>query len=138
MAIAQKESDRKFGKAQERMAADRAHADRELASAFSGLNKALAKQAALNDSRFRDTVANIKAARAEATAAVGQLRKDFATQMVVVTALVKKTESQLTSNIAKVSAEVAEEKALQARVAERTKKERALPSSRTTVTPRTS
>merc|ERR1712100_744022 len=137
MAIAQKESDRKFGKAQERMAADRAHADRELASAFSGLNKALAKQAALNDSRFRDTVANIKAARAEATAAVGQLRKDFATQ-VVVTALVKKTESQLTSNIAKVSAEVAEEKALQARVAERTKKERALPSSRTTVTPRTS
>merc|ERR1712100_738335 len=123
MAIAQKESDRKFGKAQERMAADRAHADRELASAFSGLNKALAKQAALNDSRFRDTVANIKAARAEATAAVGQLRKDFATQMVVVTALVKKTESQLTSNIAKVSAEVAEEKALQARVAERTKKE---------------
>merc|ERR1712100_489690 len=123
MAIAQKESDRKFGKAQERMAADRAHADRELASAFSGLNKALAKQAALNDSRFRDTVANIKAARAEATAAVAQLRKDFATQMVVVTALVKKTESQLTSNIAKVSAEVAEEKALQARVAERTKKE---------------
>merc|ERR1719502_1731292 len=110
MAIAQKESDRKFGKAQERMAADRAHADRELASAFSGLNKALAKQAALNDSRFRDTVANIKAARAEATAAVGQLRKDFATQMVVVTALVKKTESQLTSNIAKVSAEVAEDK----------------------------
>merc|ERR1712072_29748 len=50
-------------------------------------------------------------------------RKDFSTQMVLVTALVKKTESTLTSNIAKVSAEVAEEKALQARVAERTKKE---------------
>jgi hypothetical protein len=123
MAIAQKESDLKFGKAQAKMAEDRAHADQQLGAAFTGLNDALAKQAALNDARFEKTVANIADARKEATAGVVQLRADFATQMVLVNALVKKTESTLTSNIAKVSAEVAEDKALQDRVQERTGKE---------------
>jgi len=123
MEKAQKESDLKFGAAQEKMAEDRAHADQAMASSFKGLNDALAKQAAINDSRFESTVANIKAARAEATEAVQQLRKDFSTKMVLVNALVKNTESKLASNIAKVSGEVAENKALQDRVNERTSAE---------------
>merc|ERR1712072_1262479 len=118
-----KESEKKFGSAIARMAKDRSDADQAMATSFSGLNKALAKQAALNDSRFRDTVSDIKAAKAEASPAVQQLRKDFATRMNVVTALVKNTESKLTSDIAKVSAEVQNDKALQARVNERTQAE---------------
>merc|ERR1711959_556053 len=44
MEIAQKESDAKFGKAQEKLAADRKHADTALGAAVNGLNDALAKQ----------------------------------------------------------------------------------------------
>merc|ERR1719261_396376 len=102
------------------MAKDRADADLALGSAFNQLNDDLAKQAALSDSRFMNTVKDIDAAKAEATAAVTQLRKDFGTRLIEVNALVKNIESRLSSNIAKVSGEVAEEKALQARVNERT------------------
>merc|ERR1712100_794425 len=120
MAAAAKESEQKFGKAIATMAKDRADADLALGSAFNQLNDDLAKQAALSDSRFKNTVKDIDAAKAEATAAVTQLRKDFGTRLIEVNSLVKNIESRLSSNIAKVSGEVAEEKALQARVNERT------------------
>jgi hypothetical protein len=120
MAAAAKESEEKFGKAIATMAKDRADADLALGSAFNQLNDDLAKQAALSDSRFKNTVKDIDAAKAEATAAVTQLRKDFGTRLIEVNSLVKNIESRLSSNIAKVSGEVAEEKALQARVNERT------------------
>merc|ERR1711998_749809 len=51
MEIAQKESEEKFGKAYARLAKHRKEADEELASSVAGLNDALAKQAALADSR---------------------------------------------------------------------------------------
>jgi hypothetical protein len=123
MAIAKEESEKKFGAAIARMAKDRGEAELNLGASFDGLNKALAKQAALSDSRFRKSVKDINAAKAEATAAVEQLRKDFSVQMVTVTALVKNTESTLVNNINKVAAEVEAEKQLQARVNEEVDKD---------------
>merc|ERR1711959_695893 len=56
LQIAEKESEQKFGKAYEKLAANRARYDKKLGAAVTGLNDALAKQAALADSRFSKTV----------------------------------------------------------------------------------
>merc|ERR1719486_809107 len=74
MAIAKEESEKKFGAAIARMAKDRGEAELNLGASFDGLNKALAKQAALSDSRFRKSVKDINAAKQEATAAEKQLQ----------------------------------------------------------------
>merc|ERR1719399_1375032 len=123
MEIAQKESDAKFGKAYERLANDRKHADESLAGVVNEINDALAKQAALADSRFQKTVKNINKARKQAADEVAQLRKDFATQMVVVTANVRQIESNLVGQIGVVSGEVISMKANQYRINKRAKAE---------------
>merc|ERR1711966_502061 len=92
MAKAKKASDLKFGKAFEAMAKDRMKASNDLGAATSTLNKALAKQAALSDSRFKDTVKDINAAKKEAADAVAAFRKEFATEIAVTTATVRKVE----------------------------------------------
>merc|ERR1712159_750396 len=51
-----------FGAAYEKLASDRSHAEMALASSVNGLNDALAKQAALADSRFEKTVSDIQVA----------------------------------------------------------------------------
>merc|ERR1719506_1396928 len=116
LAIAEKESSQKFGKAYERMAGNRANFDKKLGAATAGLNDALAKQAALADSRFSKTVKDLQSARHQASAQVRQLRKNFATEMVTVTAHVKNVETRLVSEIAVVSGEVISDKANQIRV----------------------
>merc|ERR1712196_306018 len=98
LRIAEKESSQKFG------------------GAVAGLNDALAKQAALADSRFAKTVKDLSAARTQATNQVRQLRKDFATQMATVTSEVKNVETRLVGEIAVVSGEVISNKANQIRV----------------------
>merc|ERR1712196_663854 len=98
LRIAEKESSQKFG------------------GAVAGLNDALAKQAALADSRFAKTVKDLSAARSQATKQVQQLRKDFATQMATVTSEVKRVETRLVGEIAVVSGEVISNKANQIRV----------------------
>jgi len=116
LEIAQKESDAKFGKASAKLADDRAHADLALGSAVNGLNDALAKQAALADSRFEKTVKDISSARKEAADQVAALRKAFGSELALATASAKRTEQILVDNIAKVSGEVISMKANQARV----------------------
>merc|ERR1712093_221508 len=116
LAIAEKEASQKFGKAYERMAGNRANFDKKLGAATAGLNDALAKQAALADSRFSKTVKDLQSARQQATNQVRQLRKDFATQMATVTAEVKNVETRLVGEIAVVSGEVISNKANQIRV----------------------
>merc|ERR1712159_26011 len=101
LKIASEEAEVKFGKAQEKLAEDRA----------------------LADSRFEKTVSDIGAARKEAAAAVAQLRKDFATELVLATAQAKRVEQVLVDNIAKVSGEVISMKANQARVNMKVKEE---------------
>merc|ERR1712164_50676 len=116
LRIAEKESSQKFGKAYEHIASERARFDKKLGAAVTGLNDALAKQAALADSRFSKTVKDLNAARTQATNQVRQLRKDFATQMATVTAEVKNVETRLVGEIAVVSGEVISNKANQIRV----------------------
>merc|ERR1712159_342263 len=116
LKIAEKESNDKFGKAFQRLANNRAPFDKKLGAATTGLNDALAKQAALADSRFSKTVKDLASARRQATNQVRQLRKDFATQMATVTAEVKNVETRLVGEIAVVSGEVISNKANQIRV----------------------
>merc|ERR1711907_215720 len=123
LSIAEKESAQKFGKAYERLAANRGRFDKKLGAAATGLNDALAKQAALADSRFSKTVKDLNAARTQATNQVRQLRKDFATQMATVTSEVKNVETRLVGEIAVVSGEVISNKANQIRVNRRVAKE---------------
>merc|ERR1712205_171849 len=116
LAIAEKEASQKFGKAFEKLASNRANFDKKLGAATTGLNDALAKQAALADSRFSKTVKDLASARKQATNQVQQLRKDFATQMATVTSQAKNVETRLVGEIAVVSGEVISNKANQIRV----------------------
>merc|ERR1711939_749611 len=119
LQIAEKESAQKFGKAYEKLADNRARFDKKLGASVTGLNDALAKQAALADSRFSKTVKDLNSARQQATRQVQQLRKDFATQMATVTSEVKNVETRLVGEIAVVSGEVISNKANQMRMGRR-------------------
>jgi len=113
LAAAKKESDEKFGAAFEKLADDRSHADKALAGSFKGLNEALAKQAALSDSRFKNTVKDIDAAKKEANAQVESLRKTMSTEILATTSVVRQVEGRLNDNLAKVTAEVNAAKQMQ-------------------------
>merc|ERR1719163_239585 len=116
MDKAKKASDAKFGKAFKQMAKDRMDASNNLGGSMENLNKSLAKQAALSDQRFKDTVKDIEKAKKEAAAAVSAFREEFATEVAVTTATVRKVEGKLASELAKVTAEVAAAKEEQANI----------------------
>merc|ERR1719502_2469511 len=116
MAKAKKASDAKFGKAFKQMAKDRMDASNNMGGAMENLNRSLAKQAALSDQRFKDTVKDINKAKKEAAAAVSAFREEFATEVAVTTATVRKVEGKLASELAKVTAEVAAAKEEQANI----------------------
>merc|ERR1712178_268010 len=84
----------------------RSDADTALAAATRKLNDALAKQAAIMDSRFSKTVKDLSAARKMAGEAVVQLRKDFATSLALVSAQVHNIEGLLIASISVVSGEI--------------------------------
>merc|ERR1711998_326911 len=105
------------------LAHDRGDADTALADATRKLNDALAKQAAIMDSRFSKTVKNLNSARKQAGSAVVQLRKDFATSLALVTAEVQKVETLLISSISVVSGEIISASANHYRVSLRVEKE---------------
>merc|ERR1719454_842748 len=125
LKIAGEEVDKKFGAAYEKLAADRSDAEVSLAASVDSLNDALAKQAALADSRFEKTVSDIGAARKEAADAVAELRSDFGSDLIATTALVKRIETDLNDRIAVVSGEVISYKAFQANVNRKVKEEKA-------------
>jgi hypothetical protein len=125
LKIAGEEVDKKFGAAYEKLASDRGDAETSLAASVDSLNDALAKQAALADSRFEKTVSDIGAARKEAADAVAELRSDFGSDLIATTALVKRIETDLNDRIAVVSGEVISYKAFQASVNRKVKEEKA-------------
>merc|ERR1712178_156139 len=84
------------------------------------INDKIAKQAALEDSRFRKTVKSIAAARAQATNQVKAARKSFATRIQTATAAIKDQESRLLGEIKVVGEELISHKATQLRVNRRT------------------
>merc|ERR1711871_1431748 len=114
MKKAAEEASKKFGEAYEKMGAQRAALDQDLAGAVSDINDSIAKQAALADSRFKKTVKDIKAAREEAATQVKTARKDFATDLAVLTAEIKAMETRLQGDIMVVAGEVVSHKAAQA------------------------
>merc|ERR1712054_728135 len=116
LKIAQKDVATGFIKKYNDLADDRASADDGLAAATRKLNDALAKQAAIMDSRFSKTVKNLNSARKSAGKAVIALRKDFATKLVLVTSQVKKIETLLVNTISVVSGETISESANRYRV----------------------
>merc|ERR1711959_662784 len=124
LKIAGEEVDAKFGAAYEKLASDRSDAELSLAASVDSLNDALAKQAALADSRFEKTVSDIGAARKEATDAVAELRSDFASELITTTAMVKRIDTDLNDRIAVVSGEVISYSAFQLRVNRKVTKEK--------------
>jgi len=78
------------------------------------MNAKLAKQAALTDSRFKNTVKNIAAARRAASAEVAAASKAFRSQIFTVTAAVKNVRTRLQTEINVVSGEVRSNKRQQA------------------------
>jgi len=113
LTIAGAASEKKFGDAYAKMAQNRADADEALAAATDGLNDSLAKQAAINDSRFAKTVTDLAAARKQATEQVEQFRKAYGVELAAVTAEVKAVETKLNGMTMKVSGEVQDMKAAQ-------------------------
>jgi len=116
LAAAAEASELKFGAAYKKIADNRAAADLALSSATTGLNDALAKQAALADSRFQDTVDDIAVARKEAADEVAGFRAQYAVQLAATTSSVKLVETKLNNMVSKVSGEVADMKAAQYRI----------------------
>jgi len=116
LAKAEKESTDKFGKAYVHLAKDQAHFSQSLGAHVAGLNDALAKQAALADSRFRSTVKNIGKARKEAAAQVAHLRKGFAMSMASVRTMTKRVEQRVVGSIGVATGELISLKANQLRV----------------------
>merc|ERR1719486_1651663 len=123
MTAAKKASQAKFTKLYSRMSKNRASNDAALKGAIHNINNAIAKQAALADSRFSSTVKNIAAARAQASKQVAQARKAFATGIATMTASIKDQETRLAGEIQVVSGEVMSHKAAQIRVNRRTQAE---------------
>merc|ERR1711968_338802 len=106
----------KFDKLYKDMAEQRADLDEKLAGSTDRINDEIAKQAALADARFSKTVKDVKAARTEAAAAVDAARKDFATDLLQVTANIKAMETTQSENVQKVAGALITHKAVQLRV----------------------
>merc|ERR1711871_968802 len=120
---AKKRSDKKFGEVWVKMGEDRQNADKALAAATSKLNDSLAKHAALEDSRFRKTVKNIKKARADAKAQVDAAKKEYKMGLAGVNANLKKVETRILGEIQIVAKMVVSDTAAQARVNSKVKAE---------------
>jgi len=106
----------KFDKLYKDMATQRKELDDKLAGEVDVMNDAIAKQAALADSRFSKTVKDVKAARTEAAEAVSEARRDFATGLLEVTSLIKAMETTQSENVQKVAGALITHKAVQSRV----------------------
>jgi hypothetical protein len=113
---AKKRSDKKFGEVWVKMGEDRSNADKALAAATSRLNDSLAKHAALEDSRFRKTVKDIKSARKEAKDQVDAATKEYKMGLAGVNANLKKVETRILGEIQIVAKMVVSDTAAQARV----------------------
>merc|ERR1711968_305119 len=116
VAKAEKASNKKFTKAYMQMGKDRAAAANNLKGASLKLQKVMAKNSALYDAAFRNTVKDIKAARKEAAAELKKARKEFTTEIVSVVAVVKNQETKLQGQIEIVSTEIQDNKVQQAKV----------------------
>merc|ERR1712054_132031 len=116
LKAAAESAEKKFGQLTVTMADQRAALDNKLGAAVDNINDSIAKQAALADSRFSKTVKDIASARKEASEQVIDARKEFATELAVITASIKDMDTRMTGEVSVVSGQVISFKAEQARV----------------------
>merc|ERR1711871_1091108 len=90
--------------------------DRNLAGAVNKLNNAIAEASALEDARFKKTVKDIKAAKAEAREQVQFAKKEMLVGIAAVQAKAKAVEQKILGDIQDVSAMIVSDKAAQARI----------------------
>merc|ERR1711871_1721330 len=112
-----------FQKVRATMAADRHHADMMLAQTSTKMKAALATQAALQDERFKQTVADIAATKKEADDKVNAFKKDFKTQIIQLSATVKEHVANLNDRQAQLQGVVTSNKLEQAKINDQVSKE---------------
>merc|ERR1711871_1886375 len=118
-----KSAAKNFQKVRATMAADRHHADMMLAQTSTKMKAALATQAALQDKRFEQTVADIAATKKEANDKVEAFKKDFTTQIIQLTATVKEQVAKLNDRQAQIQGVVTSNKLEQAKINDQVSKE---------------
>merc|ERR1719253_1184308 len=103
-----------FADVRETMAKDRAHADAQLSHTTARLDAAMHASAALQDKRFAQTVADIAAAKKEATDRVEKFRQSFNADIVQLSAVVEDQSTKLNARVTQLAGVVESNKAEQA------------------------
>merc|ERR1711871_87264 len=109
-------ADARFTGVYDTMLKDRKKYDEKVAGAVAELNDSIAKNSAIEDTRFAKTVKDIDAARKEARSQVAQARKDMATAILTTTAKAKDLETRILGDLQVVSAMVVSDKAAQIKI----------------------
>merc|ERR1712054_285529 len=112
-----------FAKVRKQMAKDRAKADKEIAAASKRMDAALKAQAALNNKRFAKTVADIKAAKAEAAARVKAFKTSYKASILGLSAVAEGQIKKLSKRQSDLAQTVENNKLSQARVNDKVNKE---------------
>merc|ERR1711998_406099 len=111
-----KSAAKNFQKVRETMAKDRHHADMLLAQTSQKMKAALAAQMAIQDARFKQTVADIAATKAEADARVDNFKKSFKAQIIQLSSTVTEHMTKLNSRVTTLQGVVTSNKLEQAKV----------------------
>merc|ERR1711988_1064964 len=98
------------------MAKNRKQADQALAAESTRLKAALAAAKALQDKRFKQTVADIKKTREEADAAIAKMEQGFKMSIYQLTSVVKHSVAKLNSRVTTLSGVITSNKLEQAKV----------------------
>merc|ERR1711968_189313 len=105
-----------FAATRKTMADDRAHADAQLAHTTSRMNAALSAQAALQDKRFSQTVADIAVAKKEANDRVEGFKKSFNADIMALSEKCEQQTKQLNHRQSSLGALVTSNKLEQAKI----------------------
>merc|ERR1712159_174913 len=105
-----------FAKVRKKMAEDRHHADMALKAASSRMDAALSASKALQDKRFKKTVADIKAAKKEANDRVAAAKVSFKTDILNLQATVKTQVQKMNQDVNTLQGTVEHNKLMQAKV----------------------
>merc|ERR1711968_147771 len=111
-----KSAAKNFQKVRATMAKDRHHADMMLAQTSQKMKSALAAQSALQDKRFKQTVADIAATKAEADNLVSEMKKSFKAQIISLSSTVNEHMTKLNSRVTNLQGVVTSNKLEQAKV----------------------
>merc|ERR1711871_726236 len=112
-----------FAKVRKQMAKDRAAADKAVADASKRMDAALKAQAALNNKRFASTVADIKAAKAEAAARVKAFKTSYKAAILGLQAVAEGQIKKLNKRQSDLAQTVTNNKLDQARINDKVNKE---------------